>query len=111
MTLADEREQLDAALRADIRLLGNLLGQSLVRQNGQELLDLVEEVRALTKQLRSDTPTPEGAAKELAETLSGLDLDTTIALVRAFSAYFYLANVAEQTHRLDEHTVALVPRE
>ncbi len=91
----------DAALRADIRLLGNLLGETLVRQAGDELLALVETVRSLTKRLRNNGG--EDAAGELDALLGPLDLDTTIRLVRAFSAYFYLANVAEQTHRLDEH--------
>ncbi len=94
----------DATLRADIRLLGNLLGETLVRQEGPELLDLVEEVRSLTKRIRgTETEEPDAsAARALTDLLSGLDLDTTIQLVRAFSAYFYLANVAEQTHRMDE---------
>ena len=82
-------EELDAALRADIRRLGNLLGETLVRQEGHELLDLVEQVRAL---VRSD-----GAA--VAELLSGVDVPTAIRLVRAFSAYFHLANITEQAHR------------
>jgi phosphoenolpyruvate carboxylase len=79
----------DAALRADIRRLGNLLGESLVRQEGPELLDLVEEVRKLT---RDDS----GAAATL---LHDIDVPTAIRLVRAFSAYFHLANVTEQAHR------------
>ena len=78
-----------AALRADIRRLGELLGGTLVRQEGQELLDLVEKVRALT---RSDG---EAAAKLLSET----DVATAAQLVRAFSIYFHLANVTEQVHR------------
>ena len=95
---------IDAALRADIRLLGNLLGESLVRQHGESLLQLVERVRSLTKRLRSGGDKPGEAAAELDGILAGLDLETTIQLVRAFSTYFYLANVAEQTHRLDEHS-------
>ena len=90
----------DSALRADIRLLGNLLGETLVRQEGRELLDLVERVRALTKQLRSSDAAADATAEELTSILAGLDLETTIQLVRAFSTYFYLANIAEQTHRL-----------
>ncbi|MGP4112218.1 phosphoenolpyruvate carboxylase [Streptomyces sp. 4N509B] len=76
-------------MRADIRRLGDLLGETLVRQDGSELLDLVERVRALT---RSDG---EAAAALLAET----DLVTAAKLVRAFSTYFHLANVTEQVHR------------
>src|SRR5258706_10409454 len=82
----------DAALRADIRRLGSLLGQSLVRQDGQQLLDLVEEVRAL---VRTD---PEAAA----ERLHGLDVVTGTQLARAFSTYFHLANITEQVHRARE---------
>jgi phosphoenolpyruvate carboxylase len=78
-----------SALRADIRRLGDLLGGTLVRQEGQELLDLVEKVRALT---RTDG---EAAAALLGET----DLATAAKLVRAFSTYFHLANITEQVHR------------
>jgi phosphoenolpyruvate carboxylase len=86
----------DAALRGDIKALGELLGQTLVRQEGRQLLDLVEQVRALT---RSAEP---GAADEAQAQLAELDLATAIRLVRAFSNYFYLANVTEQAHRARE---------
>ena len=73
----------DALLRSDVRKLGDLLGQSLVRQEGQGLLDLVESVR-------------KGGGNELLEKLS---VEDSVQLVRAFSTYFHLANVAEQVHR------------
>ncbi|MFF3565677.1 phosphoenolpyruvate carboxylase [Streptomyces sp. NPDC002574] len=88
MSSADNTTE-SAPLRADIRRLGDLLGGTLVRQEGQELLDLVEKVRALT---RSDG---EAAATLLGDT----DLQTAAKLVRAFSTYFHLANVTEQVHR------------
>jgi phosphoenolpyruvate carboxylase len=77
----------DASLRSDVRKLGDLLGQSLVRQEGQELLDLVESVRKAVR---------EGGGIELLEKLS---VEDSVQLVRAFSTYFHLANVAEQVHR------------
>ena len=82
-------EVADQALRADIRRLGGLLGQSLVRQVGPGLLDRVEDVRTLT---RTD---PAAAAAMLR------DVDPVEAghLVRAFNAFFHLANVTEQVHR------------
>jgi phosphoenolpyruvate carboxylase len=77
----------DALLRGDVRKLGDLLGQSLVRQEGQELLDLVESVRKAVR---------DGGGIEILEKLS---VEDSVQLVRAFSTYFHLANVAEQVHR------------
>ena len=98
----------DSALRADIRRLGTNLGETLVRQVGPDLLALVEDVRAATKQLRSEEGTD---ASELEATLARLDMDTTINLVRAFSSYFFLANVAEQTHRVSDPASGAEPVE
>jgi len=94
----------DEALRADIRRLGNQLGDALVRQHGPELLDLVEEVRALGKSSRRGGSTE--AATQLDELLAEQSIGDVIPLVRAFTAYFYLANVAEQVHRIDQLGVA-----
>jgi phosphoenolpyruvate carboxylase len=91
-----------AALRADIRLLLGLLGESLKRQEGQELLDLVEKVRSLGKEATQEDGDPQAADAQLRSCLDALDLDTAISLVRAFSQYFALANVAEQAHRAIE---------
>ena len=79
-----------AALRADIRRLTTLLGETLVRQEGPELLELVERVRLMSRR-----DGLHGGEDELAD----LDLATTSRLVRAFSTYFHLANVTEQVHR------------
>ena len=97
--LPEARTADDAALRADIRRLGTMLGETLVRQVGPHLLDLVEQVRALTRELRS-RPDPE-LAGQLDELMASLDLATAARLVRAFTMYFHLANVAEQVHRVD----------
>jgi len=88
----------DQALRTDIRLLGSLLGQTLRRQGGEDLYDLEEWVRARTRQLRASS-NPELQA-ELAKRLDSIPLERAIDLVRAFTIYFHLANVAEQRHRV-----------
>ena len=77
----------DQALRSDVRKLGELLGETLVRQEGAGLLALVESVRKAVR---------EGGGEEI---LSDLSVEDSVQLVRAFSTYFHLANVAEQVHR------------
>lgn len=77
------------ALRADIRCVTTLLGETLTRVEGRPLLDLVERVRAAAK----------GRGLQEHEELQGLDMPTTARLVRAFTSYFHLANVTEQVHR------------
>ncbi len=90
----------DEQLRSDIRRLGAELGNALSRQHGSELLELVETVRALTKSVRLTGD--EASGQQLEQTLGSLPLLDAINLVRAFSAYFYLANVAEQSHRVGD---------
>ncbi len=98
MASADHLDQIDSALRNDIRRLGIQLGDALVRQHGPELLRRVEQVRAMARGLRRDEES--GAA--LAELLDDVDVVEAIHLVRAFTVYFHLANTAEQVHRVED---------
>jgi phosphoenolpyruvate carboxylase len=85
----------DAQLRANVRLLGDVLGQVLVEQAGEELLELEEEIRGLARDARET-----GDRAELTEIIRALDLEQQSAVLRAFSIFFQLANIAEQHHRL-----------
>ena len=84
------------SLRADIRRLSTMLGRTLAHHGGPELLELVEEVRRLSREA------PESGSAEITHLLAGLDTGTAVALTRAFSQYFQLANTAEQLHRSRE---------
>jgi len=96
----DDASVIGTALRRDIRMLGGLLGETLERHEGRDLLDLVERIRTLSRATRDSSS--ESTAADLEDQLSALDLPTASLLVRAFSAYFHLANIAEQVHRADE---------
>jgi phosphoenolpyruvate carboxylase len=83
-------------LRNDVRLLGELLGDTLRAREGQALFDTVERVRALSKQGRSD-----GAHLEtLSALLRDLPVAAAVPIARAFSHFLTLANIAEQHHRV-----------
>ena len=102
MAAADHLDEIDSALRNDIRRLGAQLGDALVRQHGPGLLERVEQVRAMARGLRRDEES--GAA--LAEVLDDVGVVEAIHLVRAFTVYFHLANTAEQVHRVDDLNTA-----
>jgi phosphoenolpyruvate carboxylase len=85
-------------LAAEVRLLGSLLGQVIAEQAGVELFELVERVRKRMIALRRrDDPTER---ERLADELGALDLDAAEAVIKAFSLYFQLVNLAEEQHRV-----------
>ena len=93
---ASERQD---RLRADIRRLGAQLGDSIQRNVSVEFYELVEKVRVLARSTREGD---ESARAELETTVDGVSEIEAILLVRAFTIYFHLANVAEQVNRVEE---------
>jgi phosphoenolpyruvate carboxylase len=83
-----QKQRPDPNLRDDIHLLGDLLGETLRRQESEQLFEMVERVRALSKH--------DFAA--MAQTLSSTGDALTVA--RAFAQFLNLANIAEQHHRV-----------
>src|SRR3954467_11157252 len=87
-------------LALEIRLLGSLLGQVIAEQAGPDLLDLVERVRRTTIRLRrGDDPSLRAG---LVTELASLDPDRAEVVVRAFSLYFRLVNLAEERELVRE---------
>lgn len=85
-------------IRDDIHLLGDILGRVLREQEGEELFALEEAVRNLTKAIRSTgDPT---RVEELSKLLGGVGPEQSLALIRAFSTYFQVTNVAEDIQRI-----------
>ncbi|MGQ0749730.1 MAG: phosphoenolpyruvate carboxylase [Betaproteobacteria bacterium] len=100
----------DAPLREDIRLLGRLLGETLQEQEGPERFSLVEDIRRTAVRYRRDG---DHAAREALEgLLNALDHETAISVVRAFTFFSQLANIAEDLHhnrRRHAHQIAGSP--
>jgi phosphoenolpyruvate carboxylase len=99
-TVASESEH--SALRADIRLLSTLLGRTVAAQHGDDMLELVEKVRRLVREVPSHDPSGGRGDTEIRDLLGELDPGTAAVLGRAFATYFHLANLAEQLHRAEE---------
>jgi phosphoenolpyruvate carboxylase len=86
-------------LGADIRLLGNLLGEVIREQHGNAAFDLVERVRAQARS-RREHATDAAPTLALAATIEALTLDEHRVLIKAFSNYFQLINIAEDQQRV-----------
>ena len=84
----------DAPLREDIRLLGRVLGEVIGEQAGDDVLELVESTRVQAFQLRRS----EVGREELADQLAALDIRSANHVIRAFSHFSLLANLAEDLH-------------
>ena len=87
----------DEPLRRDVGMLGALVGDVIREQVGPQLFELVESVRAQAIHRRETASEDCGA---LARAIEGLAPETARELVRAFSTYFQVVNLAEQVHRV-----------
>ena len=87
----------NSSLSQDIHTLGSWLGVIIQEQNGMDAYELVEEIRAMSKARRSGDS---AAAFQLAERLESLPLDSKQILIKAFSNYFQLINIAEDLQRI-----------
>ena len=96
-TQQNERPLLD-----DIRLLGRLLGDVIREQDGVAAYELVEQTRLLSVAFRRDAD--EGADKALKKMLKALSGDQTVSVIRAFTYFSHLANLAEDRHHIRRHT-------
>ncbi len=91
------REEAPAELRKEVDYLGRLLGEAIRSVSGERFFALVEEVRHLAKARRQGD---EGAGEALCRRVEGLSPEEAEALVRAFTHYFHLVNLAEERHRV-----------
>ncbi len=85
------------SLRSDVRLLGNLLGETIKKQHGSALYQQVEEIRAIAKKARAGDSSQ---TQKIIDILSGLASTELFNLARAFTLFLNLANIAEQHHQI-----------
>lgn len=98
LTVTAGKSNSNNLLRRDIRFLGNILGEVLVHQGGNELLDIVEKIREASKSLRA-VFLPE-LHDEFKGMINSLEPEIRHQVIRAFAIYFQLVNIAEQNHRI-----------
>jgi phosphoenolpyruvate carboxylase len=94
----DDAAAKNAPLVQDIRLLGRILGQVIREQEGAEAYELIERIRRLSVAYRLKRD--HHAGRELARLLKSLSADQTVSVIRAFSYFSHLANIAEDRHHV-----------
>src|SRR3982751_6525226 len=87
----------------DIRLLGRLLGDVIREQEGVAAYELIEQVRKLSVAFRRDADAE--ADKAVKKLLKGLSADQTVSVIRAFTYFSHLANLAEDRHHIRRRAV------
>lgn len=87
----------------DIRLLGRILGDVIREQEGVDAYELIERIRTLSVSFRRDAD--HDADKALKKLLKGLSGDQTVSVIRAFTYFSHLANLAEDRHHIRRRAV------
>nr|WP_028226121.1 phosphoenolpyruvate carboxylase [Paraburkholderia ferrariae] len=100
---ARTRDDKDKPLFDDIRFLGRLLGDVLREQEGDAVFDVVETIRQTAVRFRREDDN--AAALALDKQLRALSPEQTVSVVRAFSYFSHLANIAEDRHRNRRHRI------
>ncbi|WP_300319918.1 phosphoenolpyruvate carboxylase [Accumulibacter sp.] len=98
MSASPDQADKDLPLREDIRLLGRILGDTVQQQEGSAVFDVVERIRR--NSVRFDRELDEGARAELEAILTELPRDTMLAVIRSFTYFLHLANIAEDEHHV-----------
>ena len=88
----------DTRLRNDIRLLGRILGDTVRDQEGADAFDLVERIRQTSIRFHRDNDEP--ARRELELILDSMSISQTVRIIRAFSYFSHLANIAEDQNSI-----------
>jgi phosphoenolpyruvate carboxylase len=87
----------------DIRLLGRILGDVIREQEGEPAFELIEQIRKLSVAFRRDAD--HDADRALKKLLKGLSGDQTVSVIRAFTYFSHLANLAEDRHHIRRRAV------
>ncbi len=93
----------DRPLMEDIRLLGRLLGDVIREQEGKAAFELIEQIRQLSVAFRRNADAD--ADKALKKLLKGLSDDQTVSVIRAFTYFSHLANLAEDRHHIRRRAI------
>jgi phosphoenolpyruvate carboxylase len=87
----------------DIRLLGRILGDVIREQEGHEAFELIEQIRKLSVAFRRDAD--HEADRALKKLLKGLSGDQAVSVIRAFTYFSHLANLAEDRHHIRRRAI------
>ncbi|MBS0401265.1 MAG: phosphoenolpyruvate carboxylase, partial [Proteobacteria bacterium] len=104
MTATAKKADKDRPLIDDIRLLGRILGDVIREQEGEAAYALVEKIRQLSVAYRRDADAAADAA--LKKLLKSLSSEQTVSVIRAFTYFSHLVNLAEDRHQIRRRTAA-----
>jgi phosphoenolpyruvate carboxylase len=96
-TVSESTQHIPRRLRHHIRVLGDLLGETITKQYGEGLVDTLERIRKLAKSRRQGEP---HVKSELLGVLHGLEESELVSVTRAFNQFLQLANIAEQVQTI-----------